>query len=212
MHTFSQSHHVAIYGFGLAPPSNLLPKLCKLHKQSDALSQLPTSELFNSLSRLLHRQSGVALLEAFPSHNTEIETCTLPAHSHAVTMTEPTHWQIAPEYEHGDDSSDSESTVTEDEEEVPQEEVRTPSEQIPALLNIEKAETQDEDGTSAPPTRPTTLQKARTKSSRSQAPPDPVGFWHYQMVCCLASMVDACSDDALGRREASCYQPLAAHE
>ncbi|KAF2463547.1 uncharacterized protein BDR25DRAFT_272967 [Lindgomyces ingoldianus] len=85
--------------------------------------------------------------------------------------------QIAPDYEHDDSSSDSESTITE-EEEAEQADSQTQRE---SDLNIEKAETQRDDG-GVPPTRPNTLQHGRRKSSRSQQPPlEPVGFWHWQM-------------------------------
>ncbi|KAF2266275.1 hypothetical protein CC78DRAFT_459613 [Lojkania enalia] len=84
--------------------------------------------------------------------------------------------QIAPDYDHPDSSSDLESTITEDLEESNDIQTQTTNQ-----LNIEKAETQH-DYEAVQPSRPATLQKGRSRSSRKAAtPPTPVGFWHWQM-------------------------------
>ncbi|KAH7077425.1 hypothetical protein FB567DRAFT_563451 [Paraphoma chrysanthemicola] len=43
------------------------------------------------------------------------------------------------------------------------------------------SEDTQEDEAEAPPTRPATLQQGRTRSSRKEAPLEPVGFWHWSM-------------------------------
>ncbi|KAF1994476.1 hypothetical protein P154DRAFT_624685 [Amniculicola lignicola CBS 123094] len=79
--------------------------------------------------------------------------------------------QIAPDYDHAGQESDSDSS-TENEEEMS--DSRRDEE-------IEKVETQREDGEMPPPIRPAVLQRGRTKSRRSQEPLEPVGFWCWQM-------------------------------
>lgn len=92
-------------------------------------------------------------------------------------------WQIAPEYGSHEPSSDTESTLSD--EEGPREEEAVEPEDVDQS-NLEKAGTQRDNSSLAPPTRPTTLAKGRTRSSRKEPPCAPVGFWHYKMVCGLA--------------------------
>jgi hypothetical protein len=84
--------------------------------------------------------------------------------------------QIAPHYQHEawPYSSDSSSDDGSAEGSVAQEEVE---EDQP---DIAKAETQRDIEPAAPIRRPTTL---RRKSSRKEPLPEPVGFWHWSMVC-----------------------------
>jgi uncharacterized Zn finger protein len=96
-------------------------------------------------------------------------------------------WQIAPDYEnHHESSSSTEDDSTEDEEEPRFEEIHDTSTRPPLVDEqpdtLEKAETQQDNLVSAAPTRPTTLQKGRTRSSRKEEQCAPVGFWHYKMV------------------------------
>jgi hypothetical protein len=77
--------------------------------------------------------------------------------------------QIAPIYE-AEHVSESDSDSSSEEEES----------SVGNRQDIEKVETQP-DVARTLATRPTTLQKARTKSSRAQAPLEPVGFWHWKM-------------------------------
>ncbi|KAF2876218.1 hypothetical protein BDV95DRAFT_535626 [Massariosphaeria phaeospora] len=88
--------------------------------------------------------------------------------------------QIAPHYEHDQIVSDSDSTVSEEEEEEEQELHNESPAQDGQEMDIEKAETQRDAGPTPAPTRPNTLQKGRTKSSRRE-PAAPVGFWHWSM-------------------------------
>jgi hypothetical protein len=95
-------------------------------------------------------------------------------------MTGPTlGCQIAPSYHHeawpynSDSSSDDESG-----------EGSTAREEVAeGQPDIEKAETQRDVGEIVQASRPNTLQKGRTKSSRKEPAQDPVGFWHWSMVC-----------------------------
>ena len=82
--------------------------------------------------------------------------------------------QIAPHYDHDQWPYNSDSSETESEAE---DQVESQHE-----LDIEKAETQADDGGIVPARRPTTLQRGRTKSSRKEVPRPPVGFWHWEMV------------------------------
>jgi hypothetical protein len=77
--------------------------------------------------------------------------------------------QIAPNYE-VEHVSESDSDSSSEGEESP----------VGNRQDIEKVETQ-QDAARTLATRPTTLQKARTKSSRAQAPLEPVGFWDWSM-------------------------------
>ena len=77
--------------------------------------------------------------------------------------------QIAPIYE-AEHVSESDSDSSSEGEESP----------VGNRQDIEKVETQ-QDVARALATRPTTLQKARTKSNRAQAALAPVGFWHWSM-------------------------------
>lgn len=87
--------------------------------------------------------------------------------------------QIAPHYDHEQwpYDSDSDSEENSGEGSVAREEV---AEESPP--DIEKTETQADVGPSAPASRPTTLQRGRTKSSRKESQQEPVGFWHWSMV------------------------------
>ena len=101
--------------------------------------------------------------------------------------------QIAPHY-HPDSESESESDdSTLEEESVSQRhgehavsserEAAEKAELEPETpLSIEKAETQRDILGTGRISRPTTLGNRRTKSNRSQVPPEPVGFWCWQMV------------------------------
>ena len=82
--------------------------------------------------------------------------------------------QIAPHYdrEQWPYNSDSDTTDTESEAESPQEQVEEP-------LDIEKAETQHSRGLNPALSK---INTQRSKRSRRDAPQEPVGFWHWQMV------------------------------
>lgn len=88
--------------------------------------------------------------------------------------------QIAPNYAHEqwpyNSSSESDSDT---EEEVVS---ALESGETQDALDIEKAETQRDIGPAMLPSRPGTLQRGRTKSSRREAQLEPVGFWHWHMV------------------------------
>ena len=90
--------------------------------------------------------------------------------------------QIGPHYAHEQWPYNSDSSESDSENGEPTEGAhgRNGSAQHP--LDIEKVETQRDDGGAVPASRPTTLHKSRTKSSRKEGPPAPVGFWHWQMV------------------------------
>lgn len=91
--------------------------------------------------------------------------------------------QIAPNYDHSQwpyNSDDSSETESETEEHVIEAIESASSAQHE--LDIEKAETQCDTCGIAPASRPTTLQRGRSKSSRKEPPQTPVGFWHWQMV------------------------------
>ncbi|KAH8731524.1 hypothetical protein GQ44DRAFT_604878 [Phaeosphaeriaceae sp. PMI808] len=85
--------------------------------------------------------------------------------------------QIAPSYNHeewpynSDSSSDDESG----EDSVAREEV------VDDQLNIDKVETQRDVQEHVPASRPNTLQRGRTKSSRKEPQQAPVGFWDWSM-------------------------------
>jgi hypothetical protein len=99
-------------------------------------------------------------------------------------MASEMHWQIAPEYQReaiAEDTSDSDSTIS-DEEAVSEERSNERDSGVPNGVDIEKTETATTEAATVPPTRPTTLQKGRTRSSRAAPPCEPVGFWHYKMV------------------------------
>ncbi|KAL6709658.1 hypothetical protein ACN47E_001086 [Coniothyrium glycines] len=94
-------------------------------------------------------------------------------------MPEPTlGCQIAPHYDHEawPFNSDSSSTESEHEEHT---EARDEAPSNWEAINTEKTHTNELDG--VPPSRPTTLQQKRTKSSRKDAPEASVGFWHWKM-------------------------------
>jgi hypothetical protein len=84
--------------------------------------------------------------------------------------------QIAPNYDNeqwlytsSDDSVETDS--------IAQEEV------VEVVPDLHQAETRRDVCTNAPPTRPSTL---RTRSSRREAQQlEPVGFWHWSMVCAI---------------------------
>ncbi|KAF2684996.1 hypothetical protein K458DRAFT_301687 [Lentithecium fluviatile CBS 122367] len=95
--------------------------------------------------------------------------------------------QIAPHYSH-DAHTDSESDTSDsDSDRITEVEGRGSGEreevEVVDHADLEKAETQQDSATTGTVTRPTTLQKGRTKSSRrgreERCPP--VGFWHWQM-------------------------------
>lgn len=88
-------------------------------------------------------------------------------------------WQIAPDYDHDGSEEHSESTTTDSEDEIAQGEEQ---EEAGGQQDIEKSETQHDNVTVGSATRPTTLQKGRTKSCRKEEPHPPVGFWHWKMV------------------------------
>lgn len=84
--------------------------------------------------------------------------------------------QIAPDYSHEawpykSDSSESES---ESEEHVGS---ALQSGSAPDALDLDRAETQGDDGMTVTPA------KTRTRNSRKEVQQDPVGFWHWSMVC-----------------------------
>lgn len=89
--------------------------------------------------------------------------------------------QIAPHYEH-DPMSDSEESSTEEDDEITETEERGAHAEAVDSADLEKAETQQDATMTA--TRPATLQKGRTRSSRRirEEPHPPVGFWHWKMV------------------------------
>ncbi|KAJ4370761.1 hypothetical protein N0V83_005283 [Neocucurbitaria cava] len=98
--------------------------------------------------------------------------------------------QIAPHYDneqwpYNSDSSDSESeTEGQHEEAVESHDVESPDSTDQHAFDMEKIETQRDTGgivTATTATRPTALQRGRTKSSRKEAPQEPVGFWHWRM-------------------------------
>ena len=89
-------------------------------------------------------------------------------------MPEPTlGCQIAPHYNH-DYDSDSDTTDTESEVESPVQEGITSN-----VLTIEKAETQHSRGITPALSK---INTQRSRRSRKDAQPEPVGFWHWQMV------------------------------
>lgn len=87
--------------------------------------------------------------------------------------------QIAPDYDHHS-SSDTDSSFSEDEDEISEQVDREDSD---GRLAVEKVETQPDDVTVRTPagaSRPAVLQKGPTRSSRREVE-DPVGFWHWKM-------------------------------
>lgn len=89
-------------------------------------------------------------------------------------MPEPTlGCQIAPHYNHDYDSG-SDTTDTESEVGSPVQEAITRN-----ALAIEKAETQHSRGITPALSK---INTQRSRRSRKDAPPEPVGFWHWQMV------------------------------
>ena len=91
--------------------------------------------------------------------------------------------QIAPHYEH-DPLTDGESSTTDDEDETTETDTRDGQREVVASSELEKAETERDFVSTAAATRPTTMQRGRTRSSRRvrEEPHPPMGFWHWKMV------------------------------
>jgi hypothetical protein len=126
-------------------------------------------------------------------------------------MPEPTlGCQIAPNYNHEQWPYNSEDSSTDSGSE----------EQVGSALelaatrdgfDIEMTETQHvPNGVLS--SRPTTLQKGRTRSSRKDAPQPPVGFWHWQMVCVVPLNVLQTLTESKGRCSSSCVEIMGPHQ
>ncbi|KAF1845577.1 uncharacterized protein K460DRAFT_337932 [Cucurbitaria berberidis CBS 394.84] len=89
--------------------------------------------------------------------------------------------QIAPHYNHDPWPYNSDSTDSESGTEEHVEETLELASSNQHGFDVEKAETQPDNGGIVPVGRPTTLQRGPTQTSRKEVPLAPVGFWDWQM-------------------------------